>query len=108
MKKVAVELQSNGYEIRIGSGLLPQVGRWLGEMGLSGKAVIITDTTVRGLYADALTAGLTDAGFRVEVIEVPAGEETAGRELHVLIDPFFIGRYVMHGCWRIGDAKVDQ
>ena len=84
MKKVAVELQSNGYEIRIGSGLLPQVGRWLGEMGLSGKAVIITDTTVGGLYADALTGGLTDAGFRVELLEMPAGEaqktlETAGK-----------------------------
>ena len=84
MKKVEVELRSNGYEIRIGSGLLTQVGRWLRETGLSGKAVIITDTTVRGLYADALTGGLADDGFRVEVLEVPAGEEqktleTAGK-----------------------------
>jgi 3-dehydroquinate synthase len=84
MKKVKVELTSNGYEIRIGRGLLPQVGRWLGEMGLSVKAVIITDTAVKGRYADALAGGLAEAGFDVAVLEVPEGEEqktleTAGR-----------------------------
>jgi 3-dehydroquinate synthase len=75
MKKVIVELQSNSYEIRIGGGLLPQVGHWLKEMGFSGKAVIITDVTVKGLYADALSGGLNDAGFNVDVLEVLVGEE---------------------------------
>jgi 3-dehydroquinate synthase len=75
MKKVKVDLQKNRYEIRIGSGLLPQVGPWLKEVGLSGKAVIITDTTVKSLYADALSRGLTDAGFDVSVLEIPPGEE---------------------------------
>ncbi len=84
MKKVRVDLQKNSYEIRIGSGLLPQVGPWLKETGLSGGAVIITDTTVRGLYAGALSQGLTQAGFNVTVLEIPPGEEqktleTAGR-----------------------------
>ena len=75
MKKVKVELQANSYEIHIGSGLLPQVGPWLKKMGLSGKTVIITDTTVKGLYADVLSRGLTDAGFNVSVLEIPPGEE---------------------------------
>jgi 3-dehydroquinate synthase len=75
MKKVKVELQKNSYEIRIGGGLLPQVGAWLKETGLSGKAVIITDSTVRGLYADALSQSLTDSGLSVSVLEVPPGEE---------------------------------
>ena len=75
MKKVKVELQKNSYEIYIGSGLLPQVGPWLKEMGLSGKAVIITDTTVKGFYADALHRGLTDVGFNVSILEIPPGEE---------------------------------
>jgi 3-dehydroquinate synthase len=84
MKKVKVGLKSGGYEIRIGSGLLPQVGHWLRDMGFSRKAVVITDTSVRELYADALAGGLTEAGFRVDVLEVPVGEkqknlETAGR-----------------------------
>ena len=75
MNKVKVELQANNYEIRIGSGLLPQVGSWLKEMELSGKAFIITDITVKELYADALSKRLTDAGFNVSVLEVPPGEE---------------------------------
>ena len=83
MKIVKVELQNNSYEIRIGGSLLPQVGSWLREMDYSGKAVIITDSTVKSLYADALYESMTGAGFSVNVIEVPAGEaqktlETAG------------------------------
>lgn len=75
MKKVKVDLQQNSYEIRIGSNLLPQVGFWLREMGLAGKAVVITDTTVRELYADTLSRGLTGAGFDISVLEIPPGEE---------------------------------
>jgi 3-dehydroquinate synthase len=84
MKRVKVELGSNSYEVRVGDDLLARTGLWLKEIGLSGKAVIITDTTVRGLYIDAVTKGLTNAGFKVATLEVPAGEEqksleTAGR-----------------------------
>lgn len=75
MKRVKVDLQQNSYEIRIGGGLLPQVGSWLKEAGLSGKAVVITDTTVGKLYAGDLSRGLTDAGLDFTVLEIPAGEE---------------------------------
>lgn len=84
MKRVKVELGSNSYEVRVGAGLLARTGLWLKEVGLSGKAVIITDTTVKGLYVDAVRQGLTNAGFKVAILEVPPGEEqkslkTAGR-----------------------------
>jgi 3-dehydroquinate synthase len=75
MKKVKVELAGNSYEIRIGSGLLPRVGLWLKEKGFSGKAAIITDSNVKGLYADTLRVGLANAGFDVTVLEITAGEE---------------------------------
>ncbi|MBN1161959.1 MAG: 3-dehydroquinate synthase [Dehalococcoidales bacterium] len=75
MIRVKVELGKNSYEIIIGSGLLPRIGLWLKERNFSGKAVIITDTTVRQLYADALERGLAAAGFKVTVLEVPPGEE---------------------------------
>lgn len=89
MKKIKVELGSNSYEIRIGSGLLTRTGLWLKEKGFSGKAAIITDATVKGLYGDALNQSLTDAGFAVTTLEVPVGEEqksleTAGRLYHEL------------------------
>ena len=84
MKKVKVELGSNSYEVRIGAGLLARIGPWLHEQGFSGRAVIITDTTVKGLYGEALGRSLTGTGFRVTTLEVPPGEEqksleTAGR-----------------------------
>ena len=93
MKKVKVELGSNSYEIRIGADLLARTGLWLKEMGGVGKAVIITDTTVRGFYGDTLSQSLTNAGFKVATLEVPAGEEqksleTAGRLYHELTSSY--------------------
>ena len=89
MRKIKVELGSNSYEMRVGDGLLARTGLWLKEKGFSGKAVIITDATVKDLYGDALSQGLTNAGFKVTTLEVPAGEEqksleTAGRLYHEL------------------------
>ena len=89
MRKIKVELGSNSYEMRVGAGLLARTGLWLKEKGFSGKAVIITDATVKDLYGDALSQGLTNAGFKVTTLEVPAGEEqksleTAGRLYHEL------------------------
>ena len=89
MKKIKVELGSNSYEVRVGAGLLALTGLWLKEKDFSGKVVIITDTTVKGLYGEALNQVLTKAGFNVTTLEVPAGEEqksleTAGRLYHEL------------------------
>jgi 3-dehydroquinate synthase len=93
MKKVKVELGSNSYEIRIGNELLTRTGLWLKEKGFSGKAAIITDATVKGLHGEALSRGLTNAGFNVTTLEVPAGEEykslaTAGRLYQELTDSY--------------------
>jgi 3-dehydroquinate synthase len=89
MKKIKVELGSNSYKVRVGTGLLARAGLWLKEKGFSGKVVIVTDTTVKDLYGDALNQGLVNAGFKVTTLEVPAGEEqksleTAGRLYHEL------------------------
>ncbi len=60
--------------MRVGDDLLPRVGLWLKEKGHAGKAVVVTDTVVKGLYADLLVRSLTNAGFAVTLLEVPAGE----------------------------------
>jgi 3-dehydroquinate synthase len=75
MRKVKVELGTTGYEVRVGAGLLYRIGLWLKEKGLTGKAVIITDATVKTLYADELIRGLANAGFSVTVLDVPPGED---------------------------------
>lgn len=91
MRKVKVRLGGNGYEIQIGSGLLKQTGQYLKEMGFSDKLVIITDSTVKNLYGNTLKQSLTNSGFKVNILEVPEGEEqksleTAGRLYNELTD----------------------
>lgn len=80
MKRVRVKLGSNGYNILIGSGLLMQTGARLKRIGFSDKMVIITDPTVRSLYANSLEQSLTGSGFEVVLLEVPAGEEQKSLE----------------------------
>ncbi len=80
MKKLKVELGTGSYEIRVGTGLLARIGLWLKERDFSGKAVIITDTTVEGLYAEVVERGLANAGFDVTILEVPSGEERKSLE----------------------------
>lgn len=89
MKRVKVRLGKSSYEIRIGPGILAEVGRQLTESGFSGKLVIITNPIVNRLYGEALEQNLTREGFRVTILPVPDGEEqksleTAGRLYHEL------------------------
>ncbi|MFC1897090.1 3-dehydroquinate synthase [Chloroflexota bacterium] len=91
MRKVRVRLDSNSYEIQIGSGLLAQAGQRLKELGFGDKLVIVTDPTVRGLYGEMLKQSLINDGFEVALLLVPEGEEqksleTAGRLYYELTD----------------------
>ncbi|MFC1847235.1 3-dehydroquinate synthase [Chloroflexota bacterium] len=84
MKNIRVRLNSNGYSINIGAGLLAQTGRKLKRIGFSDKLIIITDPTVKSLYGSTLKHSLTSSGFKPLILEVPEGEEqksleTAGR-----------------------------
>lgn len=80
MKKVNVDLGAESYEVLVGSGLLPSVGPWLKERDFSSKVIVITDTTVKEIYINVLQSGLTDAGFHVEVLDIPEGEEQKSLE----------------------------
>ncbi len=93
MEKIKVNIGSNGYEIRVGAGLLRQVGCWLKEQGFSGKLVIITNPVVNKLYGDVLNQALAAEGFTVTILQVPDGEdqkslETAGRLYQELTDAY--------------------
>ena len=81
MKEVAVRLATNSYNIRIGSNLLMQTGRWLKESGFTDKLVIITNPVVKKLYGDTLEQNLTKEGFRVTVLLVSDGEEQKSLEV---------------------------
>ena len=93
MKKVKVNLDSNGYEIHIGPGMLKETGRLLKANGFADKLVMVTNPVVKSLYGDTLQQHLTGDGFKVTVMEVPDGEEqksleTAGRLYNELTEHY--------------------
>lgn len=75
MEKILVQTPEGSYDIVLGEGVLNNLGRLMVERGLSGRAAIISDETVAGLYADRVAQSLRDAGFESRLITFPAGEE---------------------------------
>jgi len=67
-------LGDRSYPILIATGVLPDAGRLLRRVSTASKVCIVTNTTVRRLYADTCISSLQKAGFRVSVISLPDGE----------------------------------
>lgn len=74
MELISVRLGSNSYNIMIGGGLLQDLGANCREVGLGGRAAVVTNPVVAALYADAVIASLAGSGFDPILIEVPDGE----------------------------------
>ena len=74
-RKIEVRLGQNSYDIHVGSGILGETGQMLQELGLSNKAVVVSNPTVWGLYGARLQASLIAAGLTVVILEVPDGEQ---------------------------------
>lgn len=75
LEAISVQTPGNSYDILLGEGLLDELGQHMRQRGLSGRAAIISDETVAGLYAEQATRSLRDAGFTPTVVAFPAGEE---------------------------------
>ena len=67
---------SKTYDVRIGSGLLPQLGAEVKKLGKAQKICIVSETTVYPLYGKTVADSLESAGFSVVSFEFPAGEES--------------------------------
>jgi len=75
MGSFRVELGANSHQVHVGSGLLDRLGMLTCDAGLRpGRAALLTDSNVAGLYAARALAALTAAGFDAHPIEVAAGE----------------------------------
>ncbi|MFA5843390.1 MAG: 3-dehydroquinate synthase [Coriobacteriia bacterium] len=62
------------YDVFVGEGSLAFLGERLRETTGARRAALVTDTTVAGLWADAVEASLAGAGVEVVRIVVPPGE----------------------------------
>ena len=76
MSTLTVELGDRSYPIHVTAELpAPLVATAVTGIGAK-RALIITDSNVGPLYADAIRAALVGAGVEASVVEVPAGEAT--------------------------------
>lgn len=75
METVRVELVERSYDILIGNGLLDGVGARLKTYGPSPKAALVSNPTVFALYGERVTDSIKKAGFDLEHVIIPDGEE---------------------------------
>ncbi len=72
---VPVRLSEVFYEIHVGWGTLPRLGSvYPPKRGLTG--LVISSETVAHLYAEQCISGLREAGWHVELLAVPDGEQS--------------------------------
>ena len=75
-KILRVALGADSYPIVVGTGLLSRVGELLTPHIKSNKVLIVSDSFVNARYMPVVHQSLTDTGFKVNTIEIPAGEES--------------------------------
>lgn len=76
MKTVHVPAKQRAYDVLIGNGLLAQAGEEIAKVHKPCHCVLITDSTVDGLYRKTVEESLTKAGFRCDCFVFPAGEQS--------------------------------
>ncbi|GAB4132966.1 3-dehydroquinate synthase [Thermopirellula anaerolimosa] len=88
---VRVELGPRSYDILVGTDLLAQVGRIIGDLGRTSHVWVVTDEHVAPLYLSEVCNSLKEHGLRTDTWIVPAGEpsksvETAAAGWQSLLD----------------------
>ena len=90
----------DSYEIEIGYGLQDKLVADL-QKGLVGKVkkfALITDSTVKGLYADAIEEKIKEAGFFCRTFVIPAGEKSKTREMKALLEDQMLAAGFRRDC----------
>ena len=73
-ERVGIALAERSYDIHIGAGLLGRPATYEG-LPKAAQALIVTNTTVAPLYAQQLATALAGRYARVDVLELPDGED---------------------------------
>lgn len=76
MNRVAVDLGSRSYEVRIGEGLIARAGAEIAPLLRRRRVAIVTDAALVPLHLPALTAVLEADGIAVSSLALPSGEAT--------------------------------
>ncbi|MGL4461145.1 MAG: 3-dehydroquinate synthase [Planctomycetia bacterium] len=85
-KTVLVNLAERKYNIHIGFGLLSRLGALLAEQLPGRRVLVVSDENVAPIFAGEALTALREAGFRSDLVTIPAGEasKNLGRASQVL------------------------
>jgi 3-dehydroquinate synthase len=81
IQSVRVNLAERSYDIEIGAGNLPGVGRFLKDRGNVSQAVIFTDTNVEEPHAVAVAESLSRESIDVSIVALEPGEKSKSVEV---------------------------
>ena len=80
IETVRVALAERSYDIEIGSGTLAGLPEFLRARTKSDHAILITDSNVEEIYADAAGDRLVGEGWEVDIFAIEAGEPSKSVE----------------------------
>jgi 3-dehydroquinate synthase len=63
------------YDVRVAPGLIDRIGNEIAARGLKGPVALVSDENTGKLYAERAAASIAAAGYDVQTILVPAGEQ---------------------------------
>jgi shikimate kinase/3-dehydroquinate synthase len=92
-----VATAAESYPIFIGWNLLPELGRKMQNIGLSGNVYLISDDGVFPLFGAQVADSLQQVGFAVNSFVVPQGEKSKSIEVAVEIYDWLVDRYAERG-----------
>lgn len=75
MSIINVKTRSTHYDIIIEYGSLSKLGQIAAELHSAGNAAVVSDANVAPLYGQCVLSSLKAAGFKANLITIPAGEE---------------------------------
>ena len=79
--EVPVTIPGSACRVLVGRGLLARAGELVREAGLRGTCALITDENVARHHGETARRSLETAGYRVELLAVPAGEESKSMQV---------------------------
>jgi 3-dehydroquinate synthase len=78
---VRVALRERGYDIQIGSGILPRAAQYIEPRSQPGHVVIVTDANVETPHATVVAESLVKDGASVDILVIEPGEESKSIEV---------------------------
>lgn len=81
MKVIPIELGERSYKIEIDSNCLSRMGTIIASLGNVSNVIMITDDNVEKLYAPTVSDSIVKQGLNLDVIVIPAGEESKSNNM---------------------------